>query len=166
MATGKDTFRRNGFEISWASVILKVLGEEFYGLAGIDYEEKIESAFVRGLERGGPPRGQTRGQYSVEGSTLKFPKGSAVSFYEFLAAKAPDQKSLGAVSFYLSLQYVENDLSITEELFDCYVRGRKVSAAPGADGLVDEVPFTCLYAKLSTPNMKGLTVFDNRFGRY
>lgn len=166
MATGKDVFRRNGYELSWASVILKVLGEEFFGVTGVDYEEKLERAFVRGLERGGPPRGDTRGQYSVEGSSLKFVKGSGIAFYELLASKAADGLSYGTVPFFLSLQYVENDISITEELYQCKVAGRKVSLAPGADALVDEVPITVGYAKLSTPTKKGMTIFDNRNGRF
>jgi len=166
MAAGKDVFRRNGFELSWASKILKVQNEEFFGCVGADYEEKLDRAIVRALDRGGPPRGLTRGQYSVEGSSLKFVKGSAMAFYEFLAMKASDGKSFGIVPFSFTLQYVENDISITEELIECYVSGRKASAAPGPDALVEEVPITVLYAKLTTPNIKGMTLFDNRNQRF
>lgn len=65
MATGKDVFRRNGEEIVWASQTLKVDDDEFFGATGIDYEEKLERAFARGLGRDQAPRGITRDRKSV-----------------------------------------------------------------------------------------------------
>jgi len=166
MATGKDVFRRNGEEIVWASISLKVLDEELFGVTGIDYEEKLERSFARGLGRDQAPRGITTGGYSVEGSSIKLYKASALALLEMLASKSSTGKNYGKTPFYFSLQYVEDDVSVTEELFNCLVSGRKVSAAPGADGLIDEIPITVQYAKLSTPNIQGMTLFDNRAGRF
>lgn len=169
MATpGKDVFRRNGFELAWASAFAKIDNDEFFGFTGVDYEEKLERAFARGMDKGGPPRGITRGQYTgSDGASLKMYKASALAFIEKLAAKAEDKQSYGSVSFFFSLQYVENDVSITEELYDCYLTGAKRSAAPGADALVDELPFMVTYVKLKTPTSpNGLVLFDNRRGRY
>lgn len=166
MTTGKDVFRRNGEEIIWASATLKVIDEEMFGVTAVDYEEKLERSFARGLGRDQAPRGITTGAYSVEGSSIKLYKASAMALLEMLALKSPDGKSYGRTPFYFVLQYVEEDVSITEELFGCKVSGRKVSAAPGADGLIDEVPITVQYAKLSTGNVQGMTLFDNRAGRF
>ena len=165
-ATGKDVFRRNGYELSWASASAKADNDEFFGFTGVDYEEKLERAFTRGLGKDGAPRGMTRGQYSVEGSSIKMYKSSALSLIEKLAQKSKDGKSYGSVPFFFSLQFVEDDVSITEELYGCKISGRKASIAQGADGLIDELGITVLYAKLSTPNIKGMTLFDNRQGRF
>lgn len=166
MTTGKDVFRRNGEEIVWASITLKIDDEEFFGVTGIDYEEKLERSFARGLGRDQAPRGITSGGYSVDGSSIKLYKASAVAFLEALAAKSPNGKTYGKTSFYFALQYIEDDISITEELFNCKVSGRKVTAAPGAEGLIDEIPIAVQYAKLSTPNIQGMTLFNNSSGRF
>lgn len=166
MATGKDTFRRNGYVLSWASSLAKVDNDEFYGFNGIDVEEKIERAMARGMERGGPPLGITRGQYSVEGSTLKGRLDTMTALMEKLAQKSTNGKSYGEKPFFFSLQYIENDLSITEEYHECYLSGRKLSASPGPDALIYEMPITIMYVKLNTPNIQGMTLFDNRHGRY
>ncbi|MGK4001105.1 hypothetical protein WMF31_00670 [Sorangium sp. So ce1036] len=166
MAIGKDIFRRNGYEVGWFSALAKVDNDEFYGFTGIDYEERLERAFAWGMDRAGVPRGVTRGKYSVEGSSIKAYKASALALIEALARKSPDGKSYGSVSFHFTLQYEEEDISITEELFGCRISGRKASLSNGADPLVDEIPITVMYAKLSTPNIQGMTLFDNRQGRY
>ena len=165
-ATGKDVFRRNGYELSWASASAKIENDEFFGFTGVDYEEKLERAFARGLGKDGAPRGVTRGQYSVEGSSIKMYKSSALALIEKLAQKSKNGKSYGSVPFYFTLQYVEDEISITEELFGCQISGRKVSTSQGSDGLIDEIPITVIYAKLSSPNIQGMTLFDNRQGRF
>lgn len=156
-----DQFRRNGFEVSWASAVAKIDNDEYYGFTGVDYEEKLERALARGTGRAQAPRGMTAGQYSVDGSVIKLYKASALALISALAAKSPDRKSYGNVTFYFSLQYLEDDVSIHEELFNCRISGRKASAAQGPDALVDELPLTVEYAKVN-----GLTLFDNRQGRY
>jgi hypothetical protein len=171
MATGKDVFRRNGFEVSWASAVAKVDNDEFFGFTGVDYEDKLERAFTRGMGKDGAPRGMTRGQYSVEGSSIKMYKASALAFLEKLAQKSRDGKSYGKPSFFFSLQYVEegdgdDGISITEELYGCRVSGRKASVAQGPEGLIDELAITVLYAKLTTPNIRGMTLFDNSKRRF
>jgi hypothetical protein len=108
----------------------------------------------------------TRGQYSVEGSSLKMYKSSALALIEKLCQKSKNGKSYGSVPFHFVLQYVEDDISITEELFGCQISGRKASASQGSEGLVDEIPIMVMYAKLSTPNIQGMTLFDNRQGRF
>lgn len=165
-ATGKDVFRRNGYELAWASASAKVDNDEFFGFTGVDYEEKLERALTRGLGKDGAPRGMTRGQYSVEGSSIKMYKSSALALIERLAQKSKNGKSYGTVPFFFSLQYVEDDVSITEELYGCRISGRKASIAQGAEGLIDELALTVLYAKLSSPNIQGMTLFDNRQGRF
>ena len=165
-ATGKDVFRRNGFELSWASALAKVDNDEFFGFTGVDYEEKLERAFARGMGKDGVPRGVTRGQYSVEGSSVKMYKSSALALIEKLAQKSKGGKSYGNVPFFFSLQYVEEEVSITEELHSCLISGRKASIAQGPEGAIDELTITVLYAKLSTPNIQGMTLFDNRHGRF
>jgi hypothetical protein len=164
-AAGKDTFRRNGFELSWGSAVIKVDNEEYFGITGVDYEEKLERTFVRGTGRDGVPRGMTRGQYSVEGSSIKMYKSSALALLEKLAADSADGKSYGQTPFFFSLDYEEDDVSLTEELYDCRITGRKASIALGAEGLIDEIQIMVLYAKLTTPNIEGMTLFDNRNGR-
>ena len=170
--TGKDVFRRNGFEVSWASATAKIDNDEFFGFTEVNYEEKLDRAFTRGMGKDGAPRGTTRGQYSVEGSSLKLYKSSALALIEKLCQKSRDGKSWGQVPFFFSLQYVEEGnfgeegISITEELYGCKAAGRKASVAQGPEGLVDEIPITVMYAKLTTPNIAGMTLFDNRQRRF
>jgi hypothetical protein len=162
---GKDVFRRNGYELSWASASAKIDGDEFFGFTGIDYEEKLERAIARGMGRDQAPRGMTSGQYSVDGAVIKGHKASIISFLEKLGAK--NSGSYGKTEFFFMLQYVENDVSITEELYGCRVNGRKPSLAQGSESLIEEVPIQVLYAKLKTPDFpNGLTLFDNAKGRY
>ena len=165
-APGKDVFRRNGYEVSWCSAAAKIDNDEFFGFTAVDYEEKLERAFARGMGKDGAPRGMTRGLYSVEGSSVKMYKSSALALLEALARKSRDGKSYGQASFFFSLQYVEDDISITEELYGCKIAGRKASVSQSADALVDELPITVLYAKLTTPNIQGMTLFDNRQRRF
>lgn len=166
MASGRDVFRRNGYELSWHSSIAKVENDEFFGWTGVDYEEKLERAFARGFERGGPPRAMTRGTYSVDGGVLKGNKSSMIALLEKLASLSPDGLSYGFAPFFFSLQYIENDIAITEELYECRVSGRKVSLAHGADALVEEIPIMVMYAKLTTANKSGMTLFDNSRKRF
>ncbi|WP_437606256.1 hypothetical protein WMF20_35390 [Sorangium sp. So ce834] len=166
MTTGKDVFRRNGYELAWASMQAKVDNDEFYGFTGVDYEEKLERAFAWGMDKAGVPRGVTKGKYSVEGSSIKMYKASALALIEALARKSPGGKSYGHVLFHLTLQYVEEDISVTEELFGCRIAGAKRSIAQGPDAAIDEIPITVMYAKISGPNIQGLTLFDNSQGRY
>lgn len=164
-AAGKDTIRRNGYALSWASLIIKVENDEFFGFTGIDVEEKIERAIARGTDRGGPPRAITRGQYSVEGSTIKGHVDSMAALLEKLAAKSPNGLSYGYASFFASLQYIENGISITEMYHDCYINGRKFSGSPSPDALIWEVPVQITKVTMNTPNKKGLTLFDSSTGR-
>ncbi|WP_437958593.1 hypothetical protein WME76_02285 [Sorangium sp. So ce119] len=166
MATGKDVFRRNGYELSWSSSSAKINNDEFYGFTGVDYEEKLEKAFAWGMDKAGVPRGRTKGKYSVEGSSIKMYKSTALALIEALARKSPDGKSYGNVQFHFTLQYVEDDISVTEELFGCEIAGAKRSISNGPDAAIDEIPISVMYAKLSTPNIQGMTLFDNRQGRY
>ena len=165
-APGKDVFRRNGYEVSWCSAVAKIDNDEFFGFTGVDYEEKLERSFARGMGKDGAPRGMTRGLYSVEGSSIKMYKSSALALIERLAQKSADGKSYGQTAFFFSLQYVEDDISITEELYGCRIAGRKASVSQSAEALVDELPITVLYAKLTTPNIQGMTLFDNRQRRF
>ena len=133
MTTGKDVFRRNGFEVSWASAVAKIDNDEFFGFTECAYEEKLDRAFTRGMGKDGAPRGMTRGQYSVEGSSLKMYKSSALALIEKLCQKSGG-KNYGQVPFFWSLQYVEegigdDGISITEELNGCRIAGRKSSVA-------------------------------------
>lgn len=168
---GKDVFRRNGFEVSYASVTLKVDNDQFWGVVGIDYEEKITREFVRGLGKAQAPRGKTRGEYSVEGSSLKMYKTTAIALYEKLWIKS-GKRSISAAPFYFSLQYVEESgdggpgISITEELHGVHIDGRKSSGAKGSEAIIEEVPISILYVTMTTPNCNRMTIFDNRDRRY
>src|SRR5262249_42403636 len=146
--------------------VAKVDNDEFFGFTAVDYEEKLERAFARGMGKDGAPRGMTRGLYSVEGSSIKMYKSSALSLMERLAPKSSGGQSYRQTAFFFSLQYVEDDISSTEELYGCRIAGRKASVSQSADALVDEIPITVLYAKLTTPNIQGMTLFDNRQRRF
>src|SRR5262249_545525 len=108
----------------------------------------------------------TRGLYSVEGSSIKMYKSSALALIEALARKSRDGKSYGQASFFFSLQYVEDDISITEELYGCRIAGRKVSVSQSADAVADELPIGVLYGKLRRPKIEGMNLFDNRQRRF
>src|SRR5262249_53272016 len=140
--------------------------EEFFGFTGVDYEEKLERAFTWGMSRAGVPRGVTRGKYSVEGSSIKMYKASAIALLEYLASKSPDGKSIGNTKFFFSLQYFEEDISITEKLYECRIAGAKRSISNSPDAAVDEIPITVMWASLSTPNIQDMTLFDNTQRRY
>jgi hypothetical protein len=164
MAVGKDTFRRNGYVLTWASAVVKVDNDEFFGFTGIDLEEKLTKGIAKAL--GQVPRGRGRGEYSVEGAVLKCHKDTAFALKERLALKSPDGKSFGNVPFFFSLQYIENDITVTEKLYECEIDGVKRSSAPGTDPLIEEIPISIGYVKVDGPNIKDMTLFDNRKGRY
>lgn len=167
MVAGKDVFRRNGKALSWSSAIAKVDDEEFFGFTGIDYEEKLTRAFARGMDRGGPPRSVTGGQYEVSGGALKGHADSMWALIERVAAKSVDGSSYGSEPFFFALQHAETGIEVTEELHEVYLDGRKTSLAEGPEPNIIEVPLTIIYVKLITPNFPGgLTLFDNRRGRF
>lgn len=162
MADGRDVYRVKGDAFSWASLIIKVDGEEFYGIEEINYEEKLERTKIRGTGRAQAPRGMTGGQYDVSNCSMVMHKDTAKAFRQFLASKAPDGKSYGRVEFTITVQAVEGDLVIDDVLYGCKLSGRTPSAKQGTDPLKETIPFDCLYVK----DGDGLSLFDNSEGRY
>jgi hypothetical protein len=134
-----DKKRINGDVYSWGSIILKIEGDEFTGIFGIDYSQKRERSKQYGTGRAQKPRGRSKGKYSAEGK-ITVPRGTMADLINFLADKSEDGVSYGDVVFQMTVQYVEADETpMLVELEDCVIAEESVSDEEGNEGLKDEI---------------------------
>lgn len=138
-----DDIRINGFTHSWASTKVTIDSEQYAGLSKISWDHAIEEGTVRG--QGGAPLGRTRGQYAPGTVAVTLRKSSALELKKRLAAKSPDGKTFGSVTFPIVVQYLEpDDTPITVELNRCRVLKSTTANEQGPDATADELEISCL----------------------
>lgn len=93
----------NGRRYSWASVAIKLRGQEYTGIKSINYKDSLKPTKVMGV---GPfQRGRTKGVYEASGDMELFLQDAA----HFRKALAEENASYGLVEFDVLVQFTEND---------------------------------------------------------
>lgn len=135
-----DSLLINGHQHSWASVKIKIDGEEFTGLTSIKYADALESVLAYGMGRGHRPRGRSVGKYTIEPLVVTLWKSSAQALRAQLAKSSANGKSYGTVIFQVVLQFIEQgDTPITIEFQDCKWGKNSATDEEGTDPLKEEV---------------------------
>lgn len=155
-----DAARINGNLYSWSSIIFRIGGERWSGLASINYGDALERVKGYGMGRSHIPRGRSAGKYTTEPVTATGYKDSIQELRSILAAQASDGKSYGTVEFDIVIQFVEGDRDpVTDELLRCVWSKNSAKAEEGADPLKEDVEFDVMYIVRN-----GATLYDGRDG--
>jgi hypothetical protein len=151
-----DDVRINGNMYSWASVVLKVDGERFFGITSISYADALERVKGYGMGRHHAPRGRSAGKYTIEAVTVKMEKKSSRDLRAALAARATDGRSFGTVEFEIVVQYAEGTAAHTDTIERCRWAKTSASHEEAPDPLYDEVEFDAMAIRWD-----GKTLFDS-----
>lgn len=154
-----DSARINGNTYSWSSVTLKVDGDRYFGITAIGYGDSRERSKAYGMGRHHAPRGRGAGKYGTDPCTATMYKDTFDAFLAALAVAATDGKSVGNVQFQIVVQYVENDISITDEIEDCVLTKFAAKAEENPDSLMVELEIDCMRIRWG-----GKTLFDQSEG--
>lgn len=154
-----DELRVNGNLYGWGSIVAKVDGERFYGIASINYGDKLERAKSYGMGRHHAPRGRTPGKYSTEPVAVKMEKKTAQEMRATLAKKSASGTSYGAVEFEIVVQFIEGTDVQTDVLERCTWAGDASKNEESPDPLYDEVELDCMLIRRN-----GLVLFDDSQG--
>lgn len=153
-----DEIRVNGNTYSYASTILKIDGERYWGITSMSYGDKRERVHGYGMGKSQAPRSKSKGKYTVKPTKLVGEKATIQAIRDQLAAKSSNGKSYGDVSVPIFLQYVEDDQPdpITIEILDCTVEDDDSSNENNSDPSKDEITFLPMRIKRN-----GLTLYDS-----
>lgn len=153
---GIDAIQINGNQYDWGSIIIKIEGDDIYGVKGLKYSQKRERTKSYGAGKHHAPRGRSRGKYSAEGG-ITLHKSTA----EELRAKLDDGTgNYGDKEFMVVAQYIEKDETpITVELFRCVIGNEDSSEEESPDPLMEELGLDIMWIKKN-----GRTLFDNSDG--
>ena len=155
-----DQYRVNDNLLGWASIRVKVAGEEFTGFTGLSYSQKRERTHVWGTGKHHAPRGRTKGKYTPGPVKLTGPKSSVEALRARLAQFSADGASYGDVLFDIVADYFEpGDVPILVEISACHIVGEDSSEEESADPLKEEIEIQCMAIRKN-----GRTLFDGSSG--
>ncbi len=156
-----DNARVNGNQFSWASVILKINGERFYGFTSVAWDEKRERILAYGMGRHHAPRGKSAGKYTPGPLKLTGWKGSMQAAKDALAARASDGISYGNVEFEVVVQIVEpGETPITVQARRCTWAANTSSHEENPDPLKDDAEIQPMFYRVN-----GKTLYDSSQGQ-
>jgi len=151
-----DDLRVNGNLIGWGSHILKIDGERWFGITGINFGEKRERSFGWGMTRSHAPLARTGGKYTPGAVKMTMWKHTAVALRKKLASKASDGRSYGNAEVPVFLQCVEGDKTSTTEFDQMTTTGIDCSDEENADGTKEEWEWSAMRIRRD-----GLTLYDS-----
>lgn len=143
-----------GFELSWQSFSLLYNGQEFTGITGCKYGQKVTREMVYGA--GAYPLGRTEGKVENDEASITFLE---LELRAFLAALG---NGYGRKAFQLVAQYgAPGTPTFTDVLERCMLSGDgEGGGEEGTDAFKREVPFTFLRVKRN-----GLYIVDTSIRR-
>ncbi len=154
-----DSIRVNGNQLSWGSIRLKLMGEEYVGFTGVSFSDKRERTKAYGMGRHHAPRGRSRGKYTIENVKLTGWKASISIFRDALAQQSSNGQ-YGDVEFQIVVMYSEPDEpSVVIEINGCVWAGNSTSDEESPDPLKEEIEIDAMYIKRN-----GLVLYDNSEG--
>lgn len=155
-----DKLLVNGNQYSWASAVIKISGENIYGITSISYNDKRERVKAYGTGKHHAPRGRSRGKYSTDASKMTCWTSTAQDLRNMLASQSPDGVSYGDTVFQVVVQYAEDDeTAVTVELVDCVLASQDTSNEESPDPLKEEITFDVMRIRRN-----GLTLYDSSEG--
>ena len=137
-----DQLRVNGNLVGWSSCVWKIDGERWRGLTSIGWDEALETTFGYGMNKSHAPIGQTPGKYTPGNVKVRLWAHTAIALRKWLAAKSPDQKSIGKVYVPMFFQVAEGEITSTVEFKRCRVTKTTPGVEEGPEGMIEEWEFT------------------------
>ena len=153
--SNNDQVRRSNIVLSWQSDIVKIDGNEWEGIKGIAYEEKLERKVVHANRRDARHVGMSRGKYTLSSCSITMLRDTSAKLKQYLANKS-GVGSHGAAEFQIDVQHVEpNQDVISATIVGLRWSGNKRDDKEGNDELTEDIELTGLYA---TETLNGTTV--------
>lgn len=156
----------NGLEFSWSEISLTIGDTVLDGFTEISYSDKLEPVFTRGAGAAARPRAQTKGTYVCENIKAKMFQDEADALRAALAAQSASSTSYGMVLIpVITVQFVlpalpgdpnSVDRAHLHELLNCRYISTADSYTQSADGLTEDVEFTCFGIRRN-----GLTLYED-----
>jgi len=156
-----DRYNINGNAYSWASIVVKINDERYWGFTDLNYGDKRERVKLWGMARHHAPRGRSHGKYSPEPVKLGGPKSSIHALRTALAKQSPDNVSYGDVEFQIVAQYIESDeLPLIVVIERCVIVANTSGESESPDPLKEEIEIDPMYIRRND-----LVLFDASEGQ-
>jgi hypothetical protein len=155
-----DQVNINGNVMSWGSIKVKIAGDLFTGLTGLEYEDARERALFYGMGRAHAPKGKTRGKYTPSACKLTGKKATIQAMRDKLAALSPSGTSYGDVEFLITAEYVDSgEAPMLVALEQCHWTKNTSSEEENPDPLSESIEFQPLRIRRN-----GTVLFDESEG--